>query len=76
VYSSWWTKRKRADCVAFGCGEANVGDCTMSEASMRTVLGWWTLRARLRMVCVIRSSFEVGRWQSLGKVKIVYLFVI
>lgn len=59
MYSSWWTKRKRVDCVAFGRGEANVGDCIMSEASMRTVLGWWTLRARLRMVCVIRSSFRL-----------------
>ena len=31
----------------------------MSEASMRTVLGWWILRARLRMVCVIRSLFRL-----------------
>jgi hypothetical protein len=59
VYSSWWTKRKRADCVDSGGGEANVGDCIMSEASMRTVLGWWTFRARLRMVCVVHSSFRL-----------------
>lgn len=59
MYSSWWTKRKPVDCVASGRGEANVGDCIMSGASMRTVLGWWAFRARLRMVCVIRSSFRL-----------------
>ena len=57
MYSSWWMKRKPADCVASGRGE--VGDCIMSGASMRTVLGWWAFRARLRMVCVIRSSFRL-----------------